>query len=161
MQVGWLTESGDKQSDLAELAVAGTQLGPPALAASDGQFLVAVSAKAPDGAQRLHLAHAPAGSAPSELSLLSAAGDQATWPSVVALPNKLWLVQWIASDQVIAQVVDGSAKPVGKPLRISSAGQTLAAQPTAVAAAGSSLVSLYPVINGRHIELWAAGLSCS
>ncbi len=161
LQVGWLTDSGGKQSDLGELVVAGSQLGPPALAASDTEILVAVSAKSPDGTQRLHLAHASAGSMPGRLTELSTTGDQATWPSVVALPNKLWLVQWIASDQVIAQIVDGSAKPVGKPLRISTAGQAVGAQPTAVARAGSSLVSLYPVINGRHIELWAAGIGCS
>jgi hypothetical protein len=90
-------------------------------------------------------------------------GADAISPSVTAISDGHWLLQWsegpTGQRQIRVQLLDGSLRPVGKAHTVSPAntnsGQGL------LWVDGNRAVSFFVVSTGKQTELWASSLVCS
>ncbi len=160
---GWVSQSGEKASDLAEVSVPGTDIGAPTVAANDDGALVLVTARAHQGEPRLiHVASAKPGATPAAVHPSKLTDHDAVATSVAPLPGGAWLVLWIDGDsgRLTARVLSAELEPQGEALPLTESETPILMERGAVATHGGRAVALYRAKDGRRTDLWAVALAC-
>ncbi len=165
LMTGWLKADGSAAAELTAIAGAPKSLGTPNVALA-GKEAVALFAARNEKSEpyRIHAARVAPGKPPGPAQALDlpAEGGGAIAPSLFALPEGRYLVQWtdgnVGQYQVHVRVLDSELKPASEPVLVSAkganAGQgTIVVTPTAA-------VSFFIQTTAGHDELWGASLSC-
>jgi hypothetical protein len=163
---GWLTASGTADGDLVRIDAGPREVGPPAIASNDQSVVVVFSARGPGQPWKLRAASAPRGKVPRDSRDLDVsipgAGDMVS-PSIVALPNRGFVVQWLEGAQnsrrVVARTLSPKLEPVGLPIELSSR-PGVQDTPGALVARDGHVLALHMVAADRQVDLWGAVLSC-
>jgi len=162
---GWLTPSGTADGDLVRIDAGAREVGAPAIGANDRNVVVVFPARAPGEPWRLRIATAKRAKIPRtsrELDTGSGSAD-AVSPSIAALPNGGWLLQWIEGSagarRVVVRALDAELRPVGLPLEIASGPGIQDVAGTLVPRAGRVL-AVHLSATERSVGLWGAVLRC-
>jgi len=161
----WLGSTGVAAGPAAAVVGAPKSLGTPNVSLLGEQGLVLFSARGDKTEQyRVYAAIAAPGQGPGTVSALDlpSEGGGAIAPSLAALPNDRYLVQWtdgnVGQYQVHVRILDNALKPASDALLVSGKGAN-AGQGTIVTTARAT-VSFFIQTTAGHDELWGATLSC-
>jgi hypothetical protein len=162
--VGFVGNDGSKKSELAEIPEAPKFLGTPMIAGNTSGALVAFAGR--DGAEaawKLYVSQSKPGEAPGPArALIAGDGGSVISPTLAALPDDRWLVQWTEgiSGQYHVHVQSFSAElsPIGHSVLVSPKGAN--AGQGSLATYPSGALSLFILTTAGHDELWGATLSC-
>jgi hypothetical protein len=164
--VGLLDPKAARASDLIDIA-SKPQVGTPSIAAGEEGVLIAFAGRPSDESYwGLQLAAAPPGQQPRAAQPFSTPpggpGADAISPTVEALSNSRWLLQWTEGAsgrrQVRVQTMGFDLVPIGDPITVSPE-EANAGQGVVMVQDGNAL-SVFLVKKGKTHELWGASLSC-
>jgi hypothetical protein len=167
IMLGWLGEDGRALSGPFQFTANATMVGVPAIATGHGQALVAYAGRS-DAAKpwSIFLGKSEIGQPPGPAAAFEqppgGPGGDSIAPTLVALSNQRWQLQWSEGPQgqrqVRTQTLDIAGRPIGLTQTVSpmgsNSGQGL------LWSNGPRAVSLYVVSAGRSSELWATLLTC-
>jgi hypothetical protein len=165
--LGWLSERGKPNSELAAIGKPGQLSGTPSVATNEAQVLVSFANRDdPQAPWQIVAGTAPLGEVPKQAAPLAglpvADGAAAISPAVVGLHGGGWLLQWTEGSgsayRVRLQVLNQQLEPVSTTLEASPKGQN--SGQGAVWADGERALSLFIVSRGNEKELWARSLRC-
>ncbi|HVU03569.1 MAG TPA: hypothetical protein VHE30_17540 [Polyangiaceae bacterium] len=165
--VGWLTDAGDKLTNLKAVNTEATILGTPTVSASDSNVLVTFAAKlSPSDGFRAELALGPKGGLPEKSTPMvvppGGPGGEAISPSSEALPGGRFVLQWTEGSAgnraVRAQMLSATLEPMGEPITLSAPEQN--AGQGALWVHGERALALFLVKKESSHELWGASLKC-
>jgi hypothetical protein len=162
---GWLRPDGTAAGGAVALEGAPRSLGTPNVSLLGERALVLFSARADKSEKyRVYVAVAAPGKPPTPVRALElpTEGGGAIAPSLAALPDDRYLVQWtdgnVGQYQVHVRIFDATLQPLGDALLVSGKGAN-AGQGTIVTTA-NAIVSFFIQTTAGHDELWGATLSC-
>lgn len=162
--LGFVSNDGEKKSELAEVPAAPKFLGTPVIAGSSAGALIAFAGRdAPNAAWKLFVSQALPGKAPSPARELTAgSGGGAISPTLAALSGGRWLVQWTegssAQYHVHVQSFAADLSPIGQSIAVSPKGAN--AGQGALANFADGALTLFILTTAGHDELWGATLAC-
>lgn len=160
---GWISERGEKESELAEVSVTGTDIGAPTVAASDDAALLLVTARERQGGPRRALAaRVKTGATPSKVEPTKITDGDTVAISAATLTGGSWLVSFIDGDtgRLTVRVLSSELEPIGAPLFLTERETPISMERGAVASNGSSVTIVYRVKDGRRTDLWGVALTC-
>ena len=163
--VGWLDGEGAALGPLQSIPHSGL-VGRPAVAAgSQGAVVVFPERTAHEDSWRVALASAVRGKVLTTKPLevpAAATGIEPAAPSMAALDDGRWVLQWIAGPpgnrHVRVQTLDRDLEPIGKVVAVATAGFT--AEDGIVHGAGGRAATLIVGKVGKEEQLWVAALDC-
>jgi len=164
VMLGFIASDGEKKSELAVVPGAPPFLGTPVIAGSSAGALIAFAGRDSAAAPwKLFVSLTKPGAEPSPARELSAgSGGGAISPTLAALSEGRWLVQWTegssAQYHVHAQSFAADLSPIGQSVAVSPKGAN-AGQGTLATFAGGAL-TLFILTTAGHDELWGATLAC-
>jgi hypothetical protein len=162
--LGFVGSDGSKKSELSEIPGAPKFVGTPVIAGGAAGALVAFAGRdTPDGAWKLFVSRSAPGAAPSPArALVSASGAGAISPTLAALPEGRWLVQWTEGTSgqyhVHVQSFGSDLNAIGPGVLVSPKGAN-AGQGSLVTFPGGA-AALFILTTAGHDELWGATLGC-
>lgn len=164
--MGWVDHPTLQSSALNELPFTGSEVGLPSLAFQKGRAAVAAALRASANAPwriQLTTAEWQGQTLPVTLPDLHSHPAQDTFaPSLVALDESRWLLQWTEGEQgrrrVRAITLRSDFSALGEPIEVSDAGVNAGGGQAVRVDEG--VVSLFLVQRGASYELYAAPLSC-
>lgn len=165
--VGTLQENGKPLGALSKVASAAERVGEPSLAISppgskSPQLLVGFSGGAQSSRESLYVARSVPPALPQNAQPLPIEGAPLGDPSVGALSDGSFVVQWSEGtpgrQSVNVALFHEDLTLVGSPIRVSGSG--VDARDGTIFVGQDSVLSLYMVRNGQNNEMWAAVLKC-
>ncbi len=166
LALGWLDPERAQRSVLREVPLGNGEIGLPSLSVQDGRAVVAAAVRpTPLHPWRIQAASSVWQGSPTRVSLpeLAARPELDTFaPSIAALGDSRWLLQWTEGREgerrVRALTLDADLHPIGAPINVSphdtSAGGGLALR------VDQGVVSLFLVQRANGYDLWATTLAC-
>jgi len=164
---GWLDADLKPASELLPVAAGAKWVGSPALAARGDALLLAFASRDSEGeAWRIRLGKAEAKKPVTSVVVHSTPneglGNGAIAPTLAALGNDHWVLQWTQGSagqyRVYVQELGPDLRPVGAPVAASPKGAS--AGLGAVRVRGDSALSVFVLTVGGRDELWGASLQC-
>lgn len=161
VRVGWISEQGEKKSELASYASGAVHASEPALSVSADGLVVAFSEEDVDGDWSLHVGKSALGDLPAKTPVLSGSGAART-PAVAPLAGGRTLVAWTdvaGHDLVRGQVLDAELSPVAPSMAwfdLERRADSLALESNGSRAALLLSLPATPV----RSELWALPVTC-
>jgi hypothetical protein len=165
--VGWLDQSLQALGDLRNIEGCPSLLGTPTLAAGKAEAVAAFASR--DSEQqpwRLRLARLspekPARVSAEFVNPAEGAGNGAIAPTLKALGNERWALQWTQGSsgqyRVFVQALASDLTPLGAPVPSSPKGAS--AGQGSIWVVGERALSLYVLTVGGRDELWGSVLTC-
>jgi hypothetical protein len=164
VMLGFVSNDGEKKSELAAVPGAPKFLGTPVIAGSSAGVLIAFAGRdAPNAAWRLFVSQALPGAPPGPARELTAgSGGGAISPTLAALSGERWLVQWTegssAQYHVHVQSFAADLSPIGQSIAVSPKGAN--AGQGALSTFSGGALTLFILTTAGHDELWGATLAC-
>jgi hypothetical protein len=165
--LGFISNDGEKKSELAAVPAAPKFLGTPVIAGSSAGALIAFAGRDAAGAAwKLFVSLTSPGAQPSPARELTAgSGGGAISPTLAALSGGRWLVQWTegssAQYHVHAQSFAADLSPIGQSIAVSPKGANAGQGALATFADGADgALTLFILTTAGHDELWGATLAC-
>ncbi|HEU4583054.1 MAG TPA: hypothetical protein VFS67_32565 [Polyangiaceae bacterium] len=166
LQIGWFAPEGGEHGELRTLPFTGVELGLPSLATAGKLAAVAAATRTTNSAP-WHLeitTSEPEGRTRRiDLQALEAGTEEERFaPSLAALPDSRWFLQWTEGQQGLRSVrgvtLDAQFAPIGDPISLSPAGDS--AGGGNIVGVDEGLLALFLIQRGNSYELWATTLSC-
>ena len=162
--VGFVGSDGAQKSQLAEVPDAPKFLGTPMIAGSASGALLAFAGRdTPEAAWKLYVSKISPGAAPGPARALTAGdGGSVISPTLAALPDDRWLVQWTEGSSgqyhVHVQSFASDLSPIGQSVLVSPKGANAGQGALATFAGGA--ITWFILTTAGHDELWGATLTC-
>ena len=163
--LGFVANDGERKSELAEVPGTPKFLGTPVIAGSSAGALIAFAGRDTEtDAWRIFVSRASPGALPSPARELTAgSGGGAISPTLAALGDDQWLVQWTegssAQYHVHVQAFSADLSPLGRSIAVSPKGANAGQGALATFAGGAA--TLFILTTAGHDELWGATVACS
>jgi hypothetical protein len=159
---GWLSATGEKQTDFQALPSDAQALGTPGVVNSPSEALLTYVARPTQQSPfQLQLAKATFGTIPQAVKSWDSSVERIS-PTAAPLPDGHWLLQWSEGKSgdrsIMVQVINSDLDALGEPISLSPSGVD-AGMGTLWLKNGLG-VSLFLVRTQTNFELWATGLAC-
>jgi len=165
VMLGFVANDGEKKSELTEVPGAPKFLGTPVIAGSRTGALIAFAGRDSEtDAWRIFVSRASPGAAPSPARELTAgSGGGAISPTLAALSDDQWLVQWTEGSSpqyhVHVQAFSANLSPIGQSIAVSPKGANAGQGALSTFAGGAA--TLFILTTAGHDELWGATVACA
>lgn len=164
--VAWLNLHDMQRSALRDLPLTGSEIGLPSLAVQQGRAAIAAAVRmTASHAWRIQVATSEWQGATTRVSLpeLSPRPNEDTFaPSIAALGDSRWVLQWTEGQQgerrVRALTLDAAFNALGPAITVSE--KEMSAGGGVLVPVDAGLLSLFLVQRPGGYELWAAPLAC-
>jgi hypothetical protein len=163
--LGFVANDGEKKSELAEVPGTPKLVGTPVIAGNSAGALIAFAGRdAANAAWKLFVSQAAPGGPPGPARELAVgSGSGAISPTVAALSDSRWLVQWTegssAQYHVHVQSFSADLSPIGQSIAVSPKGANAGQGALSTFAGGAA--TLFILTTAGHDELWGATLACA